>query len=299
MSKTFLYGIGATKAGTTWLARALRAHPQVKMPPIKETHYFDSIESQNSMWAMDQITRVRADNRASLAACKDEEEKNRLRRSISEVDLWLGLIGSQRQHDKRYAELIMRNTGKKHRLVADVTPAYSMLKRATYRRMSALNGGDTKFVMVLRDPVDRIWSNIGMTLGLQNITGSRATKARKAKIEEVLQGADDTPEMLRSDYARTLKRLYAVVPPEKVHVMFYEELFEEKTLTDLTAFLGLEGTLAGPQERVNAGTGTKISEKERAALAHRLRTQYEDTLSRMGRLPPRWQDTLNLTLEAT
>ncbi|MBK7919375.1 MAG: sulfotransferase [Chloroflexi bacterium] len=33
--------IGAQKAGTTWLYQALRQHPQVSMPPIKENHYFD------------------------------------------------------------------------------------------------------------------------------------------------------------------------------------------------------------------------------------------------------------------
>ena len=34
-------GIGAQKAGTTWLDRNLRSHPQIWMPRIKEIHYFD------------------------------------------------------------------------------------------------------------------------------------------------------------------------------------------------------------------------------------------------------------------
>ena len=34
-------GIGAQKAGTTWLDRNLRAHPQIWMPERKELHYFD------------------------------------------------------------------------------------------------------------------------------------------------------------------------------------------------------------------------------------------------------------------
>ena len=33
-------GIGAQKAGTTWLYRNLQAHPQIHMPH-KEVHYFD------------------------------------------------------------------------------------------------------------------------------------------------------------------------------------------------------------------------------------------------------------------
>ena len=34
-------GIGAQKAGTTWLDRNLRVHPQIWMPEEKELHYFD------------------------------------------------------------------------------------------------------------------------------------------------------------------------------------------------------------------------------------------------------------------
>jgi hypothetical protein len=34
-------GIGATRAGTTWLDRNLRAHPDLFLPGAKELHYFD------------------------------------------------------------------------------------------------------------------------------------------------------------------------------------------------------------------------------------------------------------------
>src|SRR5262245_13183400 len=34
-------GIGAQKAGTTWLYEQLRRHPDVWLPPEKELHYFD------------------------------------------------------------------------------------------------------------------------------------------------------------------------------------------------------------------------------------------------------------------
>src|SRR5947207_15861690 len=34
-------GIGAARAGTTWLHSNLRRHPQIWLPPVKELHYFD------------------------------------------------------------------------------------------------------------------------------------------------------------------------------------------------------------------------------------------------------------------
>ncbi|MCC5022259.1 MAG: hypothetical protein J6386_05415 [Candidatus Synoicihabitans palmerolidicus] len=33
-------GIGSLKAGTTWLSEQLSAHPDIYLPPIKETHFF-------------------------------------------------------------------------------------------------------------------------------------------------------------------------------------------------------------------------------------------------------------------
>lgn len=47
-------GIGAQKAGTTWLDRNLRPHPQIWMPERKELHYFDrriaDMRSPNDEW---------------------------------------------------------------------------------------------------------------------------------------------------------------------------------------------------------------------------------------------------------
>lgn len=39
--------IGAQKSGTTWLHRQLRNHPQIWLPPVKELHYFDTIQFNN------------------------------------------------------------------------------------------------------------------------------------------------------------------------------------------------------------------------------------------------------------
>jgi hypothetical protein len=39
--------IGASRSGTTWLYHALLHHRQVWVPPIKELHFFDSIDRVN------------------------------------------------------------------------------------------------------------------------------------------------------------------------------------------------------------------------------------------------------------
>ena len=40
--KTFVCGIGAQKAGTTFLADYFSKHPEFMMSDLKELHYFDA-----------------------------------------------------------------------------------------------------------------------------------------------------------------------------------------------------------------------------------------------------------------
>lgn len=48
--------IGAQKAGTTWLWKQLRTHPQVRIPPKKEIHFFDrEILSKSLHWYQQQV----------------------------------------------------------------------------------------------------------------------------------------------------------------------------------------------------------------------------------------------------
>lgn len=291
MAASFLYCIGAAKAGTTWLARALRNHDQAALPPIKETHYFDALENGTSIWALDQLLRVRSDVRAEMASASDDKARARNTRRVQEIDRWLSLVGAQRRNDVMYQKLMMRPVNPAHRVVADVTPAYALLKSDTYARMAALNNGNTRFLMILRDPVDRLWSNIAMTVARRVEKGVPFDSARTAILNEVTAG-NHNPELARSDYSGTLARLESVVPADQRMVLFFEDLFRPETLEKLSTFLGLDAPLEGPNDRINAGAGLEINQAEQTQLGTLLRPQYIDIQTRLGDLPQRWQDNL-------
>ena len=299
MGAAFLYGIGAAKAGTTWLAQSLRKHPQAALPPAKETHYFDSVAFGTSLWAVDQAIRVREKKRAALVDAPTVAARARARAWVEEQDRWLALIAAQRADDAGYEALMQRRAKDGVRVIADITPAYALLDGDTFGRMAALNDGNTRFLMILRDPVDRLWSNIAMTLARHNLKGRDANKARADVMGQVLSGDDNSPELARSDYAGTLTRLYAAVPESQRLVLFFEELFAPETLAQLAKFLGLSAPLQGPDRKVNATHGTQITPQERAQLAERLRPQYDDIQTRLGRLPARWQDTYQTSMVAS
>lgn len=285
--QVFLYGIGAAKAGTTWLSRCLRAHPECAVPPAKETHYFDSIENGTSLWAVDGHLRHRAIARAALAEATNDGQREKAARRVEAIDRWLALVASGQMDDPRYEVLMRAHLKKKHNVVADITPAYALLQEATFARMAALNGGETRFLMILRDPVDRLCSNIAMTVDKRAAKGVDP-RATRAELIRKLSLGENTDEMERSDYAATLSRLEASVPAQKRLVVFFEDLFREDTLAEISAFIGLSEPLQGMSEKFNVGTGFELTDDERAAVVPRLKGQYEDALTRFGRMPERW-----------
>lgn len=288
---SFLYGIGAARAGTTWLAQALRAHPQAALPAVKELHYFDALENGSAMLAMDQLIRQRSKVRDELSEAVKVGPQRLLRTRVAEIDRWMGLIGSQREDDARYAELLTARASEGTRLVADITPAYATLSEASFARMAALNGGDTKFLMLLRDPVERLWSNIRLTLARRAARGVDVEGARARLMTELAEGSD-LPEMARADYAGTLARLDRAVPSAQVMVLFFEDVLAGQGRDDLSSFLGLDGTLSGEAEAVNSAGGLSMTDDERRLLHRAVAGQYDFAQARFGRLPAAWTRTL-------
>lgn len=290
--KVFLYGIGATKAGTTWLARCMRAHPDCALPPVKETHYFDVVDQGPNLWNVDQILRNREAARTALAETTTGEERAKAARRVVSIDQWLGLVAAGKADDATYESLMRARLRSHHRCVADITPSYALLKSATYARMAALNNGQTRFLMILRDPVDRLCSNLSMTVARRVSKGADEAAVLDELVGKIADGKV-SDELARSDYARTLMRLERAVPEQKRMVLFFEELFQEDTMAQISDFIGLEVPLEVLEEKVNAGEGPALSDAKRALLAERLAPQYEDTMARFGRLPARWQANMS------
>lgn len=287
----FLYGVGAAKAGTTWLARVFRAHPELALPPVKEAHYFDSLENPASLWPVDQFVRARMISRDDLDDATDPADRRRLTRRIQMLDRWLALVASHEQDDARYETLMQGLWRGQAHVAADVTPAYALLPVKTLKRMAALNEGRTRFLMVLRDPIDRLWSNLRMTLARRAAMGQDEDALREVLLGLVM-GGEQREELARSDYAGALDRLEQAVPEEHRMVLFYEDLFQQKTLDRISTFLGLSHPLTPLQDSFNTGARVDLRDDEQSALRKVLMPQYECVLSRFGSLPTRWQDNM-------
>ncbi|MCF6445292.1 sulfotransferase [Nereida sp. MMG025] len=260
---TIIYGIGATKAGTSWLHDALAAHTQVHARAIKELHYWSSEGEDRRAVIERQMTKAdgtRLDDLRDLADVMDEP------RDVA-----------------RYVEYLAKGRGAQSVLI-DSTPVYGTLPAETLTRMAAA-APVTRFVYLMRDPVARAWSHIRM---MAKRSGRELGQAADALLAKFSRGAAKGIES-RGDYVGTLKRL-DVLPQNSVLVMFYEDLMSQTGFDRVLAFLGLAPMKAPLDVRVLQGASLRLQDDQRSMLQQKLAPQYAGVNARMGRLPDAWHD---------
>lgn len=283
MEPELFFCVGATKAGTTFLHAFLRDHPDCGLPPLKELHYFDTLEDGPKNWFARQLRRKR--NQAlTLSETAPKGRRDMLVRRAADIDAWLAIDQDPKTHAPYRHYLRHHAAGR--RLTGDMTPAYGLLPVARLREMADLAPAP-RFLYLLRDPVERAWSNTRMKVRRAGFEGAAAqTRA----IEVFDRFLDGTEEQIgdRSNYAATLEALTEAVPAERLHVEFFEELFAQTALDRITDFLGISRHPAATGRVVHKGLPLTLDPERRAHARARLRDQYDAVEAHLGQLPPSW-----------
>jgi hypothetical protein len=270
---TILFGVGATKAGTSWLWDWLRGHPQAHVRGIKELHWFDAVEAGR----LDAAAR---DLRRQIA---DAEGRGAAPARLADLRTWLAVV--ERGDQAGYLDYLTAGAGTA-RLVADVTPAYALLPEGTLRQMGALTP-DVRFLYILRDPVDRLWSHVRMIARRRTRDGDVTPDRCRRILMRTLRGEE--PEIaVRSDYAGALARLTAAVAPARLMLQVFEEMFAQGPMDRIAAFLGLAPHPAQVAVRVHAGVDMVMPEAARARARDWLAPQYDHAARVLGRMPAAW-----------
>lgn len=293
-NRTFFICLGAQKAGTTWLHDQLSARPDFHAP-MKEVHYFDMVSIDQGQEDHLKVEREAVFRRrlalvnaasatlASAGVAGRRAAGSQLFTAASLLDMCL----VDRGEDWRYLSFMMQDAGAKP-VVGDVTPAYAIVSRKVYARMVAL-AKEVRFLFLLRDPIDRLWSQVRMRM-------NRATWADEAAYEQAC--LDDLTKMIgagpltgphRSNYKHTFGELDAAVPQENLMVMFYETMFTPAAMERLCRFIGIAPFVANTDKKVLAGRDLAMPADVLAACYHWLKDQYDYVAQRFGaEVPERW-----------
>lgn len=240
-------GIGAQKAATTWLDRCLRRHPSIWLPPLKELHYFDDLGAGAG--------RRPLFGRGWAGRRQRRELGPRLRADARHLDLaglrWDARYFFGRRGDEWYLSLF---PGDPATMAGEITPDYSTLDEGSVAGVRRLLP-EVKLIFLMRDPIDRSWSQIRMDVA----RGGR--RAGDAPLAELIGLARSDRVARRSDYDRTLRSWGSHFADESFFLAFLEDVHArpEEVLARLWRFLGVGATdRIGPalaRHRVHAGRG--------------------------------------------
>ena len=271
--ESVVFCVGAQKASTSWLAEALRAHRDCHVPAQKEMHYWNSPGEPERRRADEEQHAER------LRSARREIARDvlRLRRPTAALAKWrlarTRLAALDDPSVEGYVARLMHGH-RGQRLVADLTPDYALLPAEVLSRMAALHE-DTRFVFIMRDPVDRLWSGIGHGRRRWAGTGPGAGETEEQTLRRILREPHRRHHR-RSRYQDTVCALDAAVAPGRVLYLFYETMRAPEERARLAAFLGLDALDFQAARRINAA-GPSCRPPPAAALLDEARSALDET----------------------
>jgi hypothetical protein len=276
-------GIGAQKAGTTWLSRNLQLHPQIWMPTVKEIHYFDEKinDPPNFLSRLSEkvFGRRVVDHRWRRQV--RSRIKRRLEGSTKEGLLWDLKYYFGAPGDGWYASLFEPGSGA---VVGEITPEYSILNRGAIAHIHELMP-DAKIFFFMRNPIERAWSQAVMSF-------DKSEDIASVEDERLYRSLDREGSRSRTGYLRTLKNWGSFYPPERIFVGFLEDIhfFPDLLMRRLYNFLGVDefAEYRVKKRKVHSRAVERMPTRFAVHLAHAYHEQIKALDERFGGYASFW-----------
>jgi len=257
MTKTFILGIGAPKAGTTWLHAYLKSVNGFAHGLQKEMHIWDAVY-------IPECRRYLVPRSGPVLQVK-------------------ALLRREMQQDPEayfaYIDELLSLEGATH--AADITPSYAGLSggqlRFIWNGLTA-RAIDTKIVFLMRDPVERCLSMLRMFRSFSLREVNHYLDFTKPDDQILMDYAQSENARVRTNYHRTMVALAdSGIPSSQIYTGLYEEMFAHSQLETLSAFLGVPFRPEASSQKINAGDQKDpISDATRAQVVEHFRDVYEE-----------------------
>ena len=217
IERKFFICAGAQKGGTTWLHKNLVSHPELSLPPRKELRYFDAIHFHD-------FEKLRRQRLRQFALRYNSYVKSvlsgaDLQPNAKELE-WnfrYAVVDRENYNDDWYESLF--NKCDPTKLTGEFSPNYSLLPAEGVQNMLKVAPG-AKIVLILRDPVDRLWS--GSVYARRSKINGVPTDEDYKEIE--VESCKDI-QMRFSNYSRVIPIFEDTFGVENVLYLFYDDIY--------------------------------------------------------------------------
>jgi len=290
---TFL-GIGAHKAGTSWLHRQLAAHPDIWMPPVKELHFFDRsthYPSPNTLATLSWIDRVSGvkpwERRQFISGLNNIVKCSAKGRF--DCAFWWCKWTFGFYDNAWYSSLFSQ--AKTHKASGEVTPAYSILEDDDIAQIRAVNP-EMKIIFMIRNPIDRAWSAIRYNAHRKMVGFSIDSD------EEVIAELKKKRFGLRGDYEGTIDRFLNYFNSSQILVCFYDaiQLDPFGLMSGITTFLEIDPFAEKDirsDRRINTSPKSDMSDNVRDFLREHYSASINRLAERLGSYAISWDEAGN------
>ncbi len=215
---TFLI-VGAVKAGTTSIHEYLQMHPEVYMSPVKETNYFSDADMLFDHFNVDYKQDINVNLDKYLSGPMDTK-------------IHIAHVRTAAQYDALYKNVTNQKA------IGEVSNSYLYCPSTAQKIKEALP--DVQIVMILRNPIERLYSQFLMNLKLGKIAERDLLKEIAADQAKSLKGWGVSHLYLEVGlYYEQVKRYTDLFPGHKIKILFYDDYKQQpkQAMQELFAFL--------------------------------------------------------------
>ena len=247
--RTFILGLGAQKSGTTWLYEYLINSKKVAVGIVKEFHVWDA------------LTVPEFNN-----FCVSGDKKNEIQTEELKIRAMM-----QQRPEFYFEYFVTLMSSQNCRMAMDITPTYAALGQKVLKyikeQFKSL-GIRVKVIFLMRDPIERCWSAARMENNYKY--GNTLVNSSELRVY-----ARNKRFKARSQYHKTLQTIFSVFDEENTYIGFYENMFKEQNLRELSKFCDVECNLDFATKRVFPSRKLEdIDEFTQSWIAHDNRDIY-------------------------
>jgi hypothetical protein len=269
-------GIGAQKAGTSWLHVNLGRHPSLWLPPVKELHYFNDLYIEHHRhWILRhrRTQGIDALNRYLDRGVPDQRDYRLVARLADYIagpvtDAWYGSLFTLAGANQTCGE---------------ITPEYCLVPDVGIEHVLRLSP-DVKILFALRDPIERSWSHMRMQVRRSEQRGKTVDVRQVLTYEELEQ---------RANYPELIARWRSRVADSRLFLMFFDDIQSrpQELMEQVCRFLEVDFELKlfpKLHERIHGGHDMAIPDDVYETLRKRLRPIYDEMLKLYPDIARRW-----------